>query len=960
MKKTTRLLLAGISASAIAGLCALGGVSALAEKRDFTEKYDKVFEDFARADISDTTTGNDKAGLGEKAYLSVEFDAANSGTPDGPIFKQGQPGDTGVGNIVLLMRAPKGDVTLDELVLGTRYSDNHLIYSKPLSELCDGDAGSLPALTTTWQKYILNFANSYEDAEVYKNNDGTDSTVKVNDGKIVGMHIYAAAEASGTIEIQSVYTTTDATDAKPTSRTMWNDFVGADTVDKTKSDTAWWAGSAQGVIQKRRVELSGGGELTVKNEKNKAGDYGYAVVEATGDTANLKVSLSSDAVTWGTAAAFADSYEVESSTCAFKFTYTGTESVSIDRIFWTNYEVDKVAAALPVIDAKTTSKLDDFNVSQTGFNEDYEAMRSAPQMKPANLYYRLSYSHGDLVSIKDGALVFDASTLAANDYINFKTQRKETASARFVVLKIKADGGATLDGFRFALGTDGTVGEPVSKSGWKADVGLAAPGLDESNPYEADGWKYVVIDIAESGLAAKTTGLDTINMYYSGTGKLYIDEIFFADKAAPEVKDVRKSDASVDFKPTADDYEYAGFVGNLSGVTDKYNVLAMTIEIAKDTDLAGVRFQFTGSDEWRWASRNAQGSLVLTDGTLLADAGFKAGEVKTVYIDLARSKLDAVSDFHIHSNGKATGAFKITDVRLQQHTELADVVIPDEDAATRLNVKDSSLEGAFTPTGEGYAYLTFVSAPNLDKKNSILHIELTADTALDLSGMRFEFAAGANSVATRWFGENAQGTFKTIYGGALQTTLAAGGKIVYDIDISDVAAFDGFHVHSNGASTGNFTVTKAYIAPKADYYAAAVAALPVYGDPDLVKPTVTIQTPNTAKAGETVTIAYTASDDVTAAEDLQVTIVVKKGAETVALTDGKSFVAEEGVYTVTVTAEDEMGNSQEATLQITVTKAGDVTNPDNGCKGCKSAASAGIVSLVALAGAAIILFKKRK
>ena len=188
------------------------------EAREFNPKYDAVFEDFDREDISDTVSHTGNVDFGEKAYLSVTFTDEDSGNPDDAIFKQGQPGaDQGAGNIVLVMRAPHGDVELSDIILGTRYSDSYQVYGKSFSELVDADMSELPELTANWQKYIINFANSYEDDEVYLDTSGNPSNVRVNSGSILGLHIYAAEGASGTVDIQTIYTTTDDLDNNPGS-----------------------------------------------------------------------------------------------------------------------------------------------------------------------------------------------------------------------------------------------------------------------------------------------------------------------------------------------------------------------------------------------------------------------------------------------------------------------------------------------------------------------------------------------------------------------------------------------------------------------------------------------------------------------------------------------------------------------------------------------------------------------
>lgn len=888
--------------------------SAYALDRDYNAKYDSVFEDFDRADISDTVTATGTPDLGEKPYLSVDFTAENSGSPDDSIFKQGQNGENGVGNIVLIMRAPDGDVTLAELMLGTRYGDDYQVYGKSLADLADGDGEALPALTTEWQKYIINFANSYEDDEVYSDVNGA-TNIKVNTGSILGFHLYAAAEAVGRIEIQSIYTTTDAGDTVAGSRTMWNDFLGADTVDKTKASSAWWAGSSTGVIVKRRVVLSDGDIVNVINANKPAGTYGNAVIVAADDVDNLSVAFTSDGTTWSAYVPYDTSFEVTSNVYGFSLKYEGTGTVSVSKIFYTNFEEDVVASAIPVIDGASSAKLDDFNVAQTGISGDYDAMAGAPQMTKANLYYRLSYKNADKIAVADGKLVLDATSLAANDYINFKTQTRTAAKGySHILFKVKAADGATLDGFRFALGKDGTLfGDAVWKSGWKADVGLNSAGLDDANPYAAeDGYYYVVIDMAESGLAAANAEIDTIDVYYSGTGKLYIDEIIFANKMADIVVDSFVAADTVEFVATDADYQYGGGF-NINDAAGKFNVLALTIVVEEGTDLSGVRIEMGGGTFW--GSENAQGTLSLVGGGTLADVEFVAGEAKTVYIDLVATGAVNPEQCHIHTNGTATGNFAITKIEAMKTVPPTDAVILDDGKSLELD----GFNKTFEPTG-GYAHLGYVSAMDPDSEYGYIRFTVTAATDVDLSNVRFEFMSPADvQIKFCWFAENAQGTLKGIGGAALVTELAAGESAEIVIDLAQSGIEEGigaFHVHSNGAETGNFTVSGAELVAKKDFYADAISDLPVYEVPDVVAPTVEITTATTAVEGDKIIVTYTASDDVTA--NPEITISVMLGSSPVTLDADNSFIAQVGTYTVTVTARDEGGNSAEDVIQITV------------------------------------------
>jgi len=97
-------------------------------------------------------------------------------------------------------------------------------------------------------------------------------------------------------------------------------------------------------------------------------------------------------------------------------------------------------------------------------------------------------------------------------------------------------------------------------------------------------------------------------------------------------------------------------------------------------------------------------------------------------------------------------------------------------------------------------------------------------------------------------------------------------------------------------------------------YEDIMSALPVYEVPDMIVPVVELSAPASAVAGDTVTIEAKASDD--SGNVVLVLSVIKDGKE-ISLTDN-TFVAEEGVYTITATATDESENETTQVLQITV------------------------------------------
>ena len=136
------------------------------------------------------------------------------------------------------------------------------------------------------------------------------------------------------------------------------------------------------------------------------------------------------------------------------------------------------------------------------------------------------------------------------------------------------------------------------------------------------------------------------------------------------------------------------------------------------------------------------------------------------------------------------------------------------------------------------------------------------------------------------------------------------------------------------------------------------------GQVDATKPTVSITTSTTAKVGDEIEVKYSASDNVTATENLVVEIKVQKDSKDVTLTNNK-FTAEEGSYTITVKVTDEVGNSQTATITVTVS-ANDTPNPnpnpnpEPSNKGCFGSLTISMLSVAVLSGAILVLRKKKE
>lgn len=132
---------------------------------------------------------------------------------------------------------------------------------------------------------------------------------------------------------------------------------------------------------------------------------------------------------------------------------------------------------------------------------------------------------------------------------------------------------------------------------------------------------------------------------------------------------------------------------------------------------------------------------------------------------------------------------------------------------------------------------------------------------------------------------------------------------------------------------------------------------------DSEKPVISeVELPSTALVGTEIALPEaSATDNVDGT--VSVNVVVKYGTEEVKVTDGKFVVEKQGVYTVIYTATDKAGHTaelkKEITVQISSGTSGENTS-DVETEGCGSSLSASLVGFVGIAGAAMIIKKKKR
>lgn len=514
-----------------------------ARTRKYDERFDTMIDDFTAETVKGQVGGD--ATFTKKSYLQVAVDSTNSvtfpGNPENAAIYKNALKDplnyhSAFEGFNIRMRVAKGEIKLENLVVALRGADTLKLYDLDLVDALDVDGEALPELTSEYQDYIISPMQSIDDADaVYLNKDDTPSETKVLD-TIIGFHLYAKGDVQGVLEIEKVSGYSGA------QETVIDDFNRED--PNANLELTWWNGSTGHIIT-RSVTTTKNGTYQVTTTDD-ISEYEDVAVSLKANTDDIKLQTVLNGGTLGSEVAWsnlkddnnepvvapvsgaygnyvinlANSGITDENITGYKLTVNGTSS--INRMFATSMEEPQAVLEFPVLDTAHASRFDDFSRTQSGFNGDYEASAANPIVTGAGLYYALSYSHGEFVTVANGHLTFDATTLGQDDYIQFKEASQfARGNHKYMVIAAKLEDGATYDNFRIVV--DGGAASYANQ--WVAAQGL--PTLSDTNPYTKDGYTWLVVDLELSGLGGMA---DVIDMYYSGTGKLLIDEIFFCSE----------------------------------------------------------------------------------------------------------------------------------------------------------------------------------------------------------------------------------------------------------------------------------------------------------------------------------------------------------------------------------------------------------------------------------------------
>lgn len=634
-------------------------ISDVSQTRDYDSKYDLMLEDFSSNTLDGETTGQHLS----SSSLRVLVDSANEDFPsseDASIYKVA----SGTYNVheyeeigFRIRKVGNGTLSLNNLVLGLRGNDAYNLYEINLGDAVNIDGDKLNELTTSWQDIKIAPSQCIEDdsTEYTLRGTTTPSGVKVLD-TILGFHLYAKGEVSQLIEIEKVF-------LSKANEDKVIDSFDREAVNKP-DDTCWWRDST-GFIVRKNVMLNNNTTYKTKNNEN-VKTYENLVLTIMGDTSKTSIipitssgeqnaipysqlkDSEGKAVSNAINGAFyslvinlASSNIDASALVGFKL--TSESEVYVSGVFMSNL-AQEVALNYPRIDTANISMFDNFNRTQSGFDSDFDKSVNNQIVKDSNIDYAISYNNGDKVSIKDGYATFDATTLNANDYINFKEGNNDSYSGeKYLVLSVKCVDGATLNDFRFNVGNGVTYANNMYSA-----PGLKLPSLDdESYPYRtSDGFTWLIIDLKESKMEFSSTE-KVIDFYYSGVGKLLIDSVFFAN-------DYHEFAETKLFEKEVSDLTGYVRVGGFVRKNEQYLKLQLSSTTENQT-IKSLRFTADGQEFWFKDAKliDINGNVISGDTVVT--------ENTTIIIDLKASKLDIEGEIYLHSGGAegSTGNIKI-------------------------------------------------------------------------------------------------------------------------------------------------------------------------------------------------------------------------------------------------------------------------------------------------------------
>lgn len=768
--------------------------------RDYKEGLDTMVNDFSGASLEgETENGN----FSNHGTLRVLVDSQNEDFPkdsEASIYKMatGSYQLQDYDSIGFVIRKVNGTINYSNLVLGLRGDDAWDVYPISLADAVDDEGNELPELNSEFQTIKICPNLSIEDADTEYTLKGTSdkSGTKVL-AKYLGFHLYAKDECSSLIEIQEVFV------EKAGEKTVLDSFARK-AVNKA-DDTCWWRDST-GFIVTPGITLKDNASYTTPDFALE--DNAHVVFNILGDTKGTSIApITSSGV--GEKVAWADlkdannesvknavngafhslAINLKNSNLAKEglkgFKISSSSEVTISQVFLSSLKEKEAAKEYPHLDTANAVHFDDFSRRQSGFNGDYDASANSEIIKIAGLYYALSYNNGDKVNIDGDAAVFDSMPDGYTQLKEGSTRGRTTQ--KYLVFKMKLEGEGDLSGFRFSNGS----GEAYFTSSWKAGEGLPSIPEDMENyPYkDADGYALYIIDLKASNIEGIS---DCLDMYYTGSAKLMIDSIFFAD----EYEILNEVDGYIEAKAATTLTKDASYMGNTS-INKASRYVSITLTGDGKATLESIRFTFGGEEFWI-----KDGKWVLKGGEKAALDHVISTEGETYVIDLLASNVTLASDYmHFFMGGynNAQGAIQVNALKTLNKGYQLTSFIPDGTAF--------DIEYASDSTDPAYHYGGYFAGDA-----NFIALKLSSEKGATLNSFRINFESNGEIKWAKDANEKGKGlVLLNADGTAFDYTQKITDEVTVYIDLvasglEVQATHIHFHLGAFGDDSGTLTV----------------------------------------------------------------------------------------------------------------------------------------------------------
>ena len=724
---------------------------------------------------------------------------------------------------------------------------------------------------------------------------------------ILGFSLYGESTNTGYIDIRKVSVDTSVVD-------------NFNRLGHEQPAGAYWSGF-DGVIIKRFVTLTAG-SYTFKN--GTVIDKENAIVSLKGDLTGMSVALVDASGVTGTPVAFVNlkdrtggalpttlaSYtNVDINLAGSGLTtefgglmISSTTELMINNFFASDCITKETETLYRGLDLDNVSYVNDFNFTASGpYSTSYSEAPAA--FKAHGINFIAGYASADGVTFDGQDMVIPALTAEQSYGSLFMGMARDPEIKDYVVIQVKAEGGADFQNLRFNF--YGSQTNAIWLKDAYAGFGLAT--LEETNyPYVDDnGYSWLMLKVEENELLDPTKLNGEINVYWGHkAGTIKINSIFYADAAPMQYTGTVFNDA-----PTAiNGYVYMGYI--------EAGVRYLELEFVGGT--GGGRTNTLALEQAGLPSKYLKdGQLIGVDGQPLVPQEVADGQTLIMKIDLVLSGYDTSKGEHYHSHWYDMGEVVVGSLSLNKRTAYKPEVIETELIAAPVTLNPIS-------AGTGYAYLGNFQVGPISQHGDVIQLVITSDaTVVDaMKDMRLEFSG----LGVKWFSENAEGTLRDPDGQPMNPDLSVGDN-TFTISLKktglDPFALTGIYVHFHGTNNTatNLNLTLKSVTMLRDIPAINMSGLPT---PDYAAPVITSLATDKLQYAldETVTLTTTVTDNVTTLENLVIEYTVSIGDgddyQELTVTNGTFKTTIEGTYTISVVVTDEAGNSATTTIQLVV------------------------------------------